>query len=73
MLSQMTAGPLIAMEICGDSIVSKFRAFSGPSDVELAKHVSQHSLRARYGEDKIKNAVHCTDLEDDGVLEVFSD
>ena len=29
-----------------------------------------HTLRAKFGVDKIKNAVHCTDLPDDALLEV---
>jgi len=28
------------------------------------------SNRARFGSDRVKNAVHCTDLPEDGVLEV---
>ncbi len=74
MLAQLTAGPLIAMEVTGPSgsdIVPQFREFVGPSDPALAKQIRPNSLRARYGEDKVKNAVHCTDLPEDGVLEVF--
>ena len=58
-------------EISGDQdIVSKFREFAGPSDPELGKQIRPHSLRARFGVDKIKNALHVTDLPEDGVLEV---
>ena len=28
-----------------------------------------NSIRAKFGTDKVKNAVHCTDLEEDGVIE----
>ena len=70
MLDQMTAGPLIAMEISGDDdVTTKFREFVGPSDPELAKQVRPQSLRARFGVDKVRNAIHCTDLPDDGILE----
>ena len=37
---------------------------------EIARHLRPKTLRARFGIDKIKNAVHCTDLPDDGPLEV---
>ncbi|KAI8904418.1 nucleoside diphosphate kinase [Gorgonomyces haynaldii] len=71
MLDHLTSGPLVALEITGsDDIVQKFREFCGPVDPELAKKLRPQSLRAKYGIDKVKNGVHCTDLPDDGVLEV---
>jgi len=41
----------------------------GPHDPEIAKHLKPDSLRAKFGQDKVKNGVHCTDLSEDGVLE----
>ena len=46
-----------------------FRQLCGPADPEVAAALRPTSLRARYGKDKSRNAVHCTDLEDDGQLE----
>lgn len=40
---------------------------------EIARHLRPRSLRALYGKTKIKNAVHCTDLPTDGLLEVSSE
>jgi len=57
------------LEIKGDHVVSRLREFCGPQDPEVAKKLSPHSLRARYGQDKIKNGVYCSELEQDGVLE----
>lgn len=37
---------------------------------EIAKINYTKTLRAMFGTDKVKNAVHCTDLPDDAVLEV---
>jgi len=34
----------------------------------MAKTVRPKSLRAVFGKDKGKNAVHCTDLAEDGIL-----
>ncbi|KAJ3217779.1 Nucleoside diphosphate kinase 7 [Dinochytrium kinnereticum] len=72
MLDQLTSGPCLALEITGpnDRIVSSFREFVGPNDPSLAKQLRPNSLRARFGVDKVKNAVHCTDLEEDGPLEI---
>ncbi|KAJ3332092.1 Nucleoside diphosphate kinase 7 [Blyttiomyces sp. JEL0837] len=72
MLDEMTSGPLVAIEITGkvENIVSTFRDFVGPTDPQLGRQLRPKSLRALYGTDKVKNAVHCTDLEEDGPLEV---
>jgi nucleoside-diphosphate kinase len=59
----------VALEICGEQAVEKVRAFVGPFDPEVARHIRPQSLRARFGADKLRNAVHCTDLPEDGVLE----
>lgn len=50
--------------------MQEFREFCGPNDPELARHLRPKSLRALFGQDKIKNGIHCTDLPDDGELEV---
>jgi len=53
-----------------EDAVSSFREFVGPNDPEIARTLRPHTLRARYGHDKIRNGVHCTDLPEDGGLEV---
>jgi nucleoside-diphosphate kinase len=42
----------------------------GPHDPEIAKHLKPNTLRAKFGYDRVRNAVHCTDLPEDGTLEV---
>jgi len=37
---------------------------------ELARHIRPNSIRAQFGQTKAKNALHCTDLPEDGPLEV---
>ncbi|XP_076057583.1 nucleoside diphosphate kinase homolog 7 isoform X2 [Oratosquilla oratoria] len=73
MIHQLISGPSVALEITspGESeIPSKFREFVGPSDPAIAKELRPQSLRARFGEDKIRNAIHCSDLPEDGPPEV---
>ena len=70
MVEELTSGPCIAMEITGEDAHATFRRLVGPSDPEIARQLRPDTLRARYGQDKIKNALHCTDLPDDSVLEV---
>lgn len=70
MVTELLSGPFLAMEIRSEDAVASFREFVGPSDPEIAKTLRPHTLRARYGHDKIKNGIHCTDLPEDGGLEV---
>ena len=65
----MTTGPCIAMEIRQENAVKAFRDLDGPMDPEIAKNLRPNTLRARFGIDRIRNAIHCTDLPEDGTLE----
>ena len=64
-----TGGPVVAMEIRQEEVVDKLRKFCGPHDPVEAKMVKPGCLRAQFGEDRIRNGVHCTDLAEDGLLE----
>ena len=46
-----------------------FRDLVGPMDPEIAKNLRPNTLRARFGIDRCLNAIHCTDLPEDGTLE----
>jgi len=70
MVTQLLSGAFIAIEVRSEDAVSSFREFTGPTDPEIARTLRPHTLRARYGHDKIRNALHCTDLPEDGSLEV---
>lgn len=70
MVDELTLGPCIAMEIRAKDAPQAFREMVGPADPEIARHLRPRTLRAQFGKDKIKNAVHCTDLPEDGLLEV---
>ena len=66
---QMTTGPCIVLEVRQENAVIAFRELCGPMDPEIAKNLRPNTLRARFGIDRVKNAIHCTDLPEDGVLE----
>lgn len=70
MVSEMYSGPCVAIEIQQNNPTKTFREFCGPADPEIARHLRPDTLRAIYGKTKIQNAVHCTDLPEDGLLEV---
>lgn len=68
-IEHITTGPVIAMEVRQDNVVQALRALVGPHDPDIAKTLRPNTIRAMFGIDRVKNAVHCTDLPEDGVLE----
>lgn len=70
MVEEIISGPCVVFEITGENAHTVFREFVGPADPEIARHLRPHTLRAKFGQNKIKNALHCSDLPEDGTLEV---
>lgn len=70
MVSQLCSGACLVLEIRQEEAVNSFRKLVGPHDPEVAKHLRPNTLRAEFGHDRVRNAVHCTDLPEDGLLEV---
>lgn len=73
-VEELSAGKCVALQLVHkskpESTVLAVRELCGAHDPEIAGHLHGSSLRALYGESKVKNAVHCTDLPEDGPLEV---
>lgn len=69
MAEELTEGSIVALEIRAESAVETFRETVGPWDIEIAKEICPATLRAEFGLDRVRNAVHCTDLPEDGELE----
>lgn len=70
MVTELSSGPCVAMEIRATDAQKALREFAGPADPEIARHIRPESLRSMFGLTKTQNAVHCTDLPEDGILEV---
>ncbi|XP_061682156.1 nucleoside diphosphate kinase 7 isoform X2 [Syngnathoides biaculeatus] len=70
MVTELSLGPCMVLELHGADVAKTFRDFCGPADPDIARHLRPSTLRAIYGADKVKNAVHCTDLPEDAILEV---
>ncbi len=73
-VEELVSGKVVALQLrfasAPESTVLAVRELCGAHDPEIAQHLHPNSLRALYGESKVKNAVHCTDLPEDGPLEV---
>ena len=69
-----SSGTCVALQLTRfdspETLVDDVREIVGPRDPEIARTIRPESLRARFGEDKQFNAVHCVDLPEDGPLEV---
>ena len=70
-VEEVISGKVVAVQVLLEqNPVLALRELCGAHDPEIASHLQPDSLRARFGASKVKNAVHCTDLPEDGPLEV---
>ena len=69
LVDELCRSRVVAIEVCGEDAVRRLRQCAGPIDFSIAKQIRPDTLRARYGRDSVQNAVHVTDLPEDGVLE----
>ncbi len=69
LIEHISNGPIVALEVRQENVVTALRNLVGPHDPEIAKYIRPQTLRAQFGEDRVKNGVHCTDLPEDGVIE----
>ncbi|XP_055375520.1 nucleoside diphosphate kinase 7 [Condylostylus longicornis] len=73
MISELASGPCLALEIQkpnSQDIHKEFREFCGPKNPDIAKQLRPNTLRAKFGKNKVLNAIHVTDLPDDVILEL---
>lgn len=57
----MTSGSVVALELVGDNAISRARTLIGPTDSAQARREAKTSIRARFGTDNRRNAVHGSD------------
>jgi nucleoside-diphosphate kinase len=74
MVEELSSGSCIAFELISsdnnkNNIVESFRQLCGPSDPEVGRHIRPNTIRAKFGQSRVQNAIHCTDLPEDGPLE----
>nr|CCC93064.1 putative nucleoside diphosphate kinase [Trypanosoma congolense IL3000] len=69
LVEQMSSGPCWAVQVCAENPVPALRAICGPHDPDVCHVLFPHTLRSKYGVDRTRNGVHCTDLEEDAPLE----
>ncbi|MEN3033407.1 MAG: nucleoside-diphosphate kinase [Aquificaceae bacterium] len=57
----MSSGFVVAMVLEGQNAIQRVRQIIGPTDSEEARKVAPNSIRALFGTDKGKNAIHASD------------
>ena len=70
MIEAIVCGPIIALEVRQNDCVNKLRTLVGPHDPDIAKALRPNTIRAKFGQNTVNNAVHCTDLEEDATIEI---
>ena len=68
-VAHLSSGPCIALCIRGDGVTKRLRDFAGPFDVIVGKEIAPNSIRAQFGYNRVRNAIHVTDMPEDGLLE----
>lgn len=66
----MTSGPVVAMVLEGEDAIRRVREIIGPTDSNEARKVAPNSIRALFGTDKGKNAVHASDSKESADYEI---
>lgn len=69
LVDEMASGQCWAMELRAENSVPALRAVCGPHDPEICRVLYPNTIRGQLGVDRVRNAVHCTDLPEDGPLE----
>ncbi|KAG5458702.1 MAG: nucleoside diphosphate kinase [Olpidium bornovanus] len=70
LIAHLTSGPVIVAAVKGDDCVHGWREMIGPTDPAEAKIHRPMSIRARYGTDTMRNAVHGSDSPDSAYREL---
>ncbi len=66
----MTSGPVVAAVLEGDDAIKRVREIIGPTDSEEARRTAPNSIRALFGTDKGKNAIHASDSPESANYEI---
>ncbi|XP_022087458.1 nucleoside diphosphate kinase homolog 5-like [Acanthaster planci] len=63
LVAYMSSGPIIAMVLARDNAIACWRELCGPTNTNKARETHPDSIRALYGTDDQKNAVHGSDSQ----------
>ncbi|XP_053385455.1 thioredoxin domain-containing protein 6-like isoform X23 [Mercenaria mercenaria] len=70
LVEHMTSGPTCFMVLSREGAVDGWRSLIGPTDPTKAKEVEADTLRALYGQDTLRNAVHGSSNPDHAMSQI---
>lgn len=70
LVQYITSGPVVAMELVGNSAITRWRQLIGPTNLDQAKRESPRSLRALYARSTTENFAHGSDSPDSAMREL---
>ncbi len=66
----ISSAPVIGFELVGRDMIKKWRLFIGPTNCQVARVKNPQSIRALFGREGVKNAVHGSDSEESAEREL---
>ncbi|XP_068182286.1 nucleoside diphosphate kinase homolog 5 [Antennarius striatus] len=66
----MSSGPIIAMTLARHNAIAHWKSIMGPQNSKEARQIHPQSLRAKYGTNELKNALHGSETMYDAVREI---
>lgn len=66
----MSSDVCVGMELVGEGSIQKWREFIGPTNTQRAQQEAPNSIRALFGTDGTKNAVHGSDSQESAHREI---
>jgi nucleoside-diphosphate kinase len=70
LVSYITSGPIVALEVVGPHAIRKWRQIIGPTNLEVAKRDAPQSLRARFARSTTENFAHGSDAPGSAAREI---
>jgi len=70
LVSYITSGPIVALELLGNGAIQRWRDLLGPTNLDVARRDSPRSLRALFARSTTENYAHGSDSPDSAAREL---
>jgi nucleoside-diphosphate kinase len=70
LVTYITSGPIVALELMGPNAIAKWRQIIGPTNLDVAKRDAPKSLRAQFARSTTENFAHGSDSPESAAREI---